>query len=907
MAKSPISNKVHVASREHVIPIPLALQLPPKLSPSLSRFPDRTKRAPAPNLRLLASPTSPQLKSSPTMPTKTPLSPLRLIFTGSTYEVESSESEHNESLVLEDDSFRQKKPPSVTSSRRKVAKFVRKTHLVPVDQLSMIDESLTRAPSRAVLKDLPAPPPQNLPPHEFIRDSKLATIYSECGKSAPPSNLENVLATQALMKIRAESQIQPEQSDTAEKIGRLLGETNSGQSATSTSVSSATLANSDSLRPRTSMVGPTATARLPHSQPFHHDLHLGLEDHLCIGKRTFSDESHVSSVSLFSSVGDFLVTRAGVASPAQPRDNRIASHIDRYLLTVSSKQGSVRSQKSGTSVFSWGQSINLSGNEDGDHLIDEDSYEEASGVLAQADQLFEPPGEDNNGAGKSFDFPNDNRNVTNSKEARERASALASRLRLSNSHYSVMAPNGQIEIPDLDALDLKRYSSNAKSDSTIEPLGVPTRDARAHVRKMYGESLDSDSDALFNSQFHKLNTQPAESKDSANSEKTSSLHVSQTKHSQSSAPVPAINMVPAAPSPFGSFSSVPVSKSVGNDLARSTNLSAKSPVRHSRHRSMCNIDFSADTPGPSTHARSRSTYDFVKESFEADLKSQNVKNKPTVTSLPRDSLHNDLDFALIKVAEPPKKVEYAVDFKEKSSGDILSTANSPYYKNGGASECSSTYRTAASDLLSYFSGNSGKETASTAPTDNNDSDSVVIDLTSEKYNVCMIKRNDTTLSYRSVIEKTKEGKEVEVILVEEDEQANLTHQDADFDDSRDDLLEIYSQYRSSWVDRSNSVRSTTSTASNASSTASWNMGSESTFNVKHTISNRLNLSPRKPIQPIQPLRSLLRQQRIQSYKQTPKSNRLQSMPLPETKEATYFDYSTGDNYNFSTFMKLRAG
>lgn len=812
---------------------------------------------------------------------------------------ESSESEHNESLVLEDDSFRQKKPPSVTSSRRKVAKFVRKTHLVPVDQLSMIDESLTRAPSRAVLKELPAPPRLNLVPHEFVRDSKLATIYSECGETAPPSKLENALATQALMKIRAEGQIRSEQPDSAEKIERLLGEANSAGS-------SAPVDTADFHRPQPPVVAPTATSRLPHSQPFHHDLHLGLEDHLCIGKRTFSDESHVSSVSLFSSVGDFLVSRAGVASPTQPRDNRIASHIDRYLLTVSSKQGSVRSQKSASSVFSWSQSINLSGKDDDEHLIDENSYEEASGVLAQADKLFEAPGEDNNGAGKNFDFPNNNRNITNSKEAHERAVASASRIRLSNSHYSVIAPNGQIEIPDLDALDLERYTSNTKSESTIEPLGIPTRDARAHVRKMYGDSLDSDSDALFNSQFHKLNTQPAGNKVTATSERTSSVHKPQTKQlsAPSAAPDLVVNVVPAAPTPFGSFSSVPVSKSVGNDLSRSTNLSAKSPVRHSRHRSMCNIDFSADAPGPTTHARSRSTYDFVKESFEADLKSQ--KNMPVDPALPRDSLYNDLEFALIKVAEPPKKVEYAVDFKDKSTADFLSSAKTPYYKRGGASECSSTYRTAASDLLSYFSGHSGKETASTAPTDNNDTDSVVIDLTSEKYNVCMVKRKDTTLSYRSVIEKNKEGEEVEVILVEEDEQANLDNKDADIDDSRDDLLEIYSQYRSSWVDRSNSVRSTTSTASNTSSTASWNMGSESTFNVKHTISTRLNLSPRKPIQPIQPLRSLLRQQRTQAYKQTPKSNRL-SMPLAEAKETTYFDYSTGDNYNFSTFMKLRAG
>ncbi|GEQ69268.1 hypothetical protein JCM33374_g2939 [Metschnikowia sp. JCM 33374] len=112
------------------------------------------------------------------------------------------------------------------------------------------------------------------------------------------------------------------------------------------------------------------------------------------------------------------------------------------------------------------------------------------------------------------------------------------------------------------------------------------------------------------------------------------------------------------------------------------------------------------------------------------------------------------------------------------------------YKSSSKPSSNVSY-TGASDTSTTPSSKTGRATESTAPTEN---DNIVIDLTEEKYDICMISRNESTTSYKSTIEKTKDGKNVEVVLVEEDEEC----------DDRDDLSSIYSWYMTNWEDRNRS-------------------------------------------------------------------------------------------------------
>lgn len=967
LSKSPISKTLHITKKSYGIPIPFQLQMPPRLS-----------------------------KSQPSSPTKAPppKSPKKLIFTGNAYEPVDSEFESD--LDMSDRSFSRisVKPPTVTASRKKIAKFVKKTHSVPLDQLSMIEEANSGPNSRQSSmksKDLPELPlmpstPQTPRNRDFASSDGLnygkprlmqrstsgplaapvakrvsSALFANEGIHSSAASPSTYVGASDLYSTESESMTESEseshsQSETSEE-SESLSETESELEAESTFEGTIPLSTENDrahskLQPELTVLqsdghtetshSPTAPVSnplrfatppraepLPHSFSYHPTLDIGRE--LKISKRTFSDESQVSSVSSFSSVGDVFNLNF-MLSPNARGEVRISSNIANYLLKESlSRQQTIKldideiQQKSAS-----GRSTQAS---EGNHRDDQEAgLANITEDVSQSDLLEQTAGEqtiindsktvsiendeidgvddrtidvdDNHGAGVQFNFPNNSTNVTNSTVAKSRSHPL--KLRKRNSALFLVSSDGQIEIPDLEDQNLqKQYAALARAgststDATLEPIGVPGAAAKNHLKTMFGDSLpDSDSDSSFNSQFSKLNK-------SGNFDSTKK--------------------------PDFSKNAMLSSRSQG------AISSSSSPIRHARHRSMFNIDFNyleLNVSPERKHSRSKSDANIAGLGDQKE-KATIQKELPTI---PRETLKLEVSQELdeegeeeplkIVVAEPPKRVEYKVDFKSAGAEpqvDRYGSRHGFHHTNGSLTSTPSDYYTPLESEVSsgYQSSKTARETASTAPTDNN---SVVIDLTKEDYNICMIKRNDSTTSYKSVIEKTRDGRRVEVVLVEEDEGHNDEEPDMSFD--RDDLLSIYSRYMNDWIastppltkqtgvgsgrlttaalqlmKRNNSTRSSTSSASEAS-VNSWAASSESNFQVKSLATLRreqayksaVSLTVRKSVDV-----GMTEVPRLHhANKQLPRAPGKES-----SREASYFDYASNVNYDFKSFMKNKS-
>lgn len=895
LSRSPISKKLHITRSNYAIPIPFTLKLPPKLSQSAPTTPNKSASA-------------------------SPKSPSRLVFTGRSYE--PFESEPEEEYDYDNTFARQPpplpdKPPAVTSSRKKVAKFVQKTQSIPLDQLSMIEEASTRANSvkskalplvpaspisagpstRRILRKMPSDMEPVLEAPTARRE--LSILHGD----APSFSLltRDSAASPFIDSQPPQREVIAAESNTFTPREAIATESTpyAPRRPAEASVSRIAEAPVRSAQPQENSQG-----KLPHSTAFHHNLNNGSEE-LRIGKRTFSDESCVSSVSSFSSVGDFFNVGSYAYGPKSRPELRQQPQLVQTAQIQVERNASTKSYtstSSADSMSSWNsvqKSLDFSlkdsasnetrGSEADktyvtDSLVSEDetlplSIKEKNLAAPVEKDVEEDVEEDieedveeaNNGAGIGFNFPNDASNVTNVKSPKKK------QVKASRSSFSIVSTSGQIEIPDLDNLQIQEdcsrsvnhATSSTKISDIMEPIGMPSRAAREHFKAIYGESLaDSDSDSSFNSQFSKLN-QTATKK----------------------------------------LSPIKKTASIGSGPATSTR---SSPVRHARHRSMYNIDFDnlEDKTPNRNHSRSKSTadsIDFVSSCEPLRLNRGSTKHIQTLSpeKEQREAVTPAEPEIKIVVAEPPKKVEYAVDFKtangnaEKEQVFHIKAPIDYYHRSTLSTPSHSDYRTAGSSEFasSYQSSRTARETASTAPSDTN---SVTIDLTKDGYNVCMIKRNDSQLSYRSVIEKTKDGKQVEVVLVDEDDDANVSNLD------RDDLLSIYSRYMNDWVDRSDSVRSSLSEASTATAN-SWN-NSETNFNVKSMASLKRNQAYLKGQRPVK-ADVRLNQRSIRGKTNGPIENLHMKGPQVHQRgkiiENNYFDYSTGENYDFNTFMDQR--
>ncbi|RCK55291.1 hypothetical protein Cantr_03811 [Candida viswanathii] len=553
---------------------------------------------------------------------------------------------------------------------------------------------------------------------------------------------------------------------------------------------------------------------------------------------------------------------------------------------------------------------------------------------------------DNDGPGISFHFPNDNTNVTNSKEVKSKVIHEVNR----RARYSFYSNDGHIEIPDLtdkrvnDEYSEKTPSSyngttfseirtetsvsdcEEESDTNHLKIGVPGKAAMNHLKQQYKLVGDNDSDAELSSNMNSL------------------FGTTEVKPKEFPQPVPQPELQ-------------------CNILLPASRLS---PPKHTRRKSLFNIDFDVGkiakniTHGSKGHSRNKSVDLFSEvstfgkehvrvksptpeksmmpeidtsvnksvvseESIKPLSPHKNVKPveeqpKPKPEPQPQEDDDDDEDDELmnIKVAEPPKIVNYEVDFKESDSkGEedfgspfvnpriISKSAERPLKVNPKGKPPSSTPTPR-------------KTTRSPTPKDD-DAESVIIDLTKDKYEVvCMIDRSGSTRSYRSTTE-TINGKDVEVVLVDDDEEEQDGKSDAG--GNYDELLSLYSKYRNNtWLFRNTSTLS--SRASFASGTGSV-IHTKKTAPVSTNIAGSLNMmrssasiassTPSKSYQsnrihppsvkqqphPQQPVKQA---QPATTTSMMTKAKRHQSMPPVESH---YFDYASNENYDFNTFIQQR--
>lgn len=1023
LSRLPIAKKLHISSANYALPIPFKLQMPPKLSTRLappSPEPSRGRSAPC---------TKPSEKALPASPQR---SPKRLVFTGTSYEpAESSESELELSFLKP---ATPQKPPATMGNRKKVARFAQKHQSMPLDQLSMIEEASNAGSSRASstrLKKLPTlpkirssedqpkirpaeePPTPTSPTSQKIRntlrkpppDLQLPMPVSVSKPHldlVPPPQPPILLPTSTSAPILSPRKLDESSADSSFNAPRKL-ETRVVTEAprrhpdarlsrgeidvfptTPDPFAASKKPEKVEMFPQTPVeeASQEEPKSLPHSHAYHHNLNLGEDSYLKIYKRSFSDESKVSSVSSFSSVGDALnlnheSLRSIPRSMNAPLDNLTAQS------NGPTRGASITSSKSASSLSSWDsiqKSVDFSIRDstsasersslssksvtskstrniskelppppeelelEGDSL--EERFEiprelnitkkpstatsvsirdeqqtisdpEVTGSEEneeeETDNSTSPLDDGNSGVGRGFSFPNDMSNITNSEEARKRLEQQ----RIMNTSISRKRSNRssrQIEIPNLDDLDsLLSYKlletrhngvsfndlQQEKTDglekadaSDIEPLGVPSLAAKQHFSEMYGDKDTSCSE--LDSSFEKTNFKPSK---------------------------------PLSSPP----KLMPTSASLGAIASR------KSPIRHARHRLMYNFDFAdlynepspqnsiSSGKQPNKHKASKS----ISEPFQAPKQASASppvpgKEQTKAVSEPATEGQNDEgnDQNLnIVVAEPPKKIQYAVDFRDASScrkpeSNLYNTNfESDYYNRSARRSDPEREGRPPSEHSQQISGSSqskfsdsmvtARETISTAPTD---TDSITIDLTKEDYNVCMIKRNDSTMSYRSIIEK-RNGRPVEVVLVEEDDEQLPTTKPARED--RDDLLSIYSRYMNDWDRQRKPIRKNSTRLSvSQASEESW-AKSETGFQVKSKDAIRKRDGQvRKATMPN------LEQFRNNSMLERSKSKRIQLTPKLSVRGEpiangnynrgnNYFDYNGTENYDFESFMKQR--
>ncbi|EGW33268.1 uncharacterized protein SPAPADRAFT_66251 [Spathaspora passalidarum NRRL Y-27907] len=485
-----------------------------------------------------------------------------------------------------------------------------------------------------------------------------------------------------------------------------------------------------------------------------------------------------------------------------------------------------------------------------------------------------------------FHFPNTSSNITNNQEIKQRQ--ISGDQSNHKSRYSFYSSTGQIEIPDLDDKRvMDEYSSKAPSSydgTTFSDIRTQTTASDIH---------DDDNNNIFlgvpgKQAINHLRQQFNMLGDDSDSDVFSAGLYTAPKLSKT---VPTMLSQQAEPKP-----------------------SSKSPIRHARHRSMFNIDFnpSKDIQANVSHVRAQSM-------------------NPATIVAPKDAVAELMN---IKVAAPPSKVNYAVDFKESESvadDDFMSPSPETLRRN---SKIHASLKSATKTKSKKSKKNNNNNVGS-------DTESVVIDLTEDEYDLCLINRRDSVLSYKSVTEKLKDGKEVEVVLVDEDIDEDAIKEPAteeekkepirakeeiqeeeEFsgDDTEDELSSIYSKYRHNWMFRSNTASSSTSsTNSYASVTESMSqlqikqarkveMKSVSALTTSGRVLRELNLkrsngSVSSSSSSYVSSRILHPTERQPSVRTKPAVNQRKSMPI---LESNYFDYRTSDSYDFNTFMKQRT-
>ncbi|CAH6718479.1 hypothetical protein CLIB1444_01S07668 [[Candida] jaroonii] len=1024
LSKSPISKKLHIntiGDGHHVIPIPFTINLPPKLSPKnrkpRSPSPDRNSRSPSPS------------KSKPKRS--------KLVFTGVSYEkidnsssedevdIEKQQNDHITQIELakrrlremesRDDSknFASKPssasyslqsppsspkktgPPSVNSNKRKSAKSTIQARQLNQDELSIIEEqsqsgsnNSSRTSSlrdKSEDKSLPSAPMEQiieiqppLSPERGRERGRINNYGSPIQKTNSTFNLNQMLSPPS--NTSAPNSPSPQTRNLSAPLPQSRPQSQSPVRTNVRMMNPGAIMSQDSLNkdlppiaqkisiPRYMTEGDISSFRNPNS-PIRNTHNQILQ----IEKRSFSDESKVSSVSSFSTVTDAISFSSKLQHEIKQRNfsgesvesdgstlsngsneswDSVQKSIDLTIRESDLESGDNYSEEPDSEVSEQildspiefkeqivhksvahipvitdsdniehsrevafeeanatidteaGESgiadyyLNMNESEDETELEEEQEipepqvlkdvrqeseWESTSDSADESQETIEfqtngvEEKEVNVGVGKKFDFPNNLNNITNSDITKKRIISSET-FKSGKSHFSYFsAIDGQIEIPDLseasfsEAGTIRREAymsvngtrfNDLVSDSEseqLEPIGIPSQKGRRVVTEQFKHLYGSDDDdSDIGSTNYSLYSNAVKSKSTSNLLSDKKLP-----------PIPSDNEM------IRNQIQTPMRQNISHNRSHS---------RHNRNKSLGKIEFNlADLQKPIEKAQPLEQSRPMEQARPIEQAKQQAK--PIEHTLPRGIESKEQpkqssepitpvdDQFNIKVNDPPMPIDYKVDFKEaaKVRNEFRSMTPTMNELRKVKSKKVPSKKSDTSES-SYVTSRSGKQSDTT---DLSDTESVMIDLTKEKYDVYTIQRNNSTQSYRSVTESFG-GKEVEVVLVDDDER---------------DLESIYSKYGKNWLGRSESTRSDRSSTSSSFSYTS--MASQGQINVKG---------------PITPVRSynLKKTSSINSTTSSKYNSRRIKLPkkVEEVEEEEkYFDYTKSTSfYDFNTFI-----
>ncbi|KAJ9096195.1 hypothetical protein QFC19_007297 [Naganishia cerealis] len=835
LSKSPLSKRLHInaagSGSKYVIPIPFTLQLPPKLSPR--------NRTPASSCAL-----SPERQKSPS----------RLMYTGSGYEMVDSDDGNSflEAQLNKAIAMSPKTPTKSPSGPKGIYTKPKKD----LDEMSVINEVPSAGNSRASslhsrLRELAQETPPAVPakPVKSMKTSKSGPIHPvpypmdleaeklrfgsvNLQRKPPPAQNDHQL--QKTTTIANFSQVRDSDNSPYREQIRLFSE----GSAVSSSRSFSSV--EEAVRGRLVSDFRRGFGNFPNK-----DESVVAESDSESTSASYS-ESENSSITASSASWDSLQNSVDITigdgksmvAEESAEDSQIESEGEDSW-TDSSVENASETNKN-TVV----NSLYLS-NVDLPISVERKATLESEKLKKPDDDVTSQPilSHGNNGAGREFSFPNNTTNITNSPSIKSRKDPYENK----STKFNFSTSAGQIEIPDIDNLssnynwsESSQYlavyqgtkedaretkdESSSKSEAgllVLEPIGFPSQAAKQVVQlqfqNMYhGSDADSDSD-MESITYSAYSTTPKS--------KSTPCLSSGTQKSLPPLPQEVTETQPQLQPPVN--------------------------MRAMGHRR--------------GHTRSKSVD--LDSLFSMNMRESVRTNEPSKFESVKDTEETEN----IIVNEPPKKISYEVDFTEVEKGDdemqtphgLDRTFTEHLRKTLGKMEKLDLKGKATNDIYipprlsektvpsferqmfrlppkprfddnssnsatSYQSSRSAISNDSTAASD---TESVVIDLTEDKFDICTVKRNNSTASYMSITEKTKEGKPVEVVLVD--------------DDQKDELESIYSKYRNdNWLFRTNS---TTSSSASFSSGASFDSNARSETALKLKPRDQLAAIGRPPI------------------------------------------------------------
>ena len=836
LSKSPLSKRLHInaagSGSKYVIPIPFTLQLPPKLSPR--------NRTPASSCAL-----SPERQKSPS----------RLMYTGSGYEMVDSDDGNSflEAQLNKAIAMSPKTPTKSPSGPKGIYTKPKKD----LDEMSVINEVPSAGNSRASslhsrLRELAQETPPAVPakPVKSMKTSKSGPIHPvpypmdlEAEKlrfgsvnlqRKPPPAAQNDHQLQKTTTIANFSQVRDSDNSPYREQIRLFSE----GSAVSSSRSFSSV--EEAVRGRLVSDFRRGFGNFPNK-----DESVVAESDSESTSASYS-ESENSSITASSASWDSLQNSVDITigdgksmvAEESAEDSQIESEGEDSW-TDSSVENASETNKN-TVV----NSLYLS-NVDLPISVERKATLESEKLKKPDDDVTSQPilSHGNNGAGREFSFPNNTTNITNSPSIKSRKDPYENK----STKFNFSTSAGQIEIPDIDNLssnynwsESSQYlavyqgtkedaretkdESSSKSEAgllVLEPIGFPSQAAKQVVQLQFQNmyhGFDADSDSGMESiTYSAYSTTPKS--------KSTPCLSSGTQKSLPPLPQEVTETQPQLQPPVN--------------------------MRAMGHRR--------------GHTRSKSVD--LDSLFSMNMRESVRTNEPSKFESVKDTEETEN----IIVNEPPKKISYEVDFTEVEKGDdemqnphgLDRTFTEHLRKTLGKMEKLDLKGKATNDIYipprlsektvpsferqmfrlppkprfddnssnsatSYQSSRSAISNDSTAASD---TESVVIDLTEDKFDICTVKRNNSTASYMSITEKTKEGKPVEVVLVD--------------DDQKDELESIYSKYRNdNWLFRTNS---TTSSSASFSSGASFDSNARSETALKLKPRDQLAAIGRPPI------------------------------------------------------------